>query len=368
MEAHLTLAFAIDRLSRKSSTGEGGEDAERLQMLFNSDAMRFAIKRVASGHFGVTSNYLAGADELQVQMAQGAKPCEGSELLGRKVSTYIACTRHSGVGLISPQHHHIYSIEDHLYPWVRVSVKLASDIGVCIVTSGAAEAKADPILISGLERDTGASSRTGMEYAGPAWDFGLAETHQTLALNDLSTRIVLCAKFTGQPEQVVKSFNYIVEDQQRYLAKLGFCTINGDDSAPQRSSKWARLMRPRAATYRMCPPDPHSAYALTTNSSTGPNPSSRRVSWPHVQCDITNTDCTLGTSQSHCVSKLYGKEASQSLGAFHAPGITVELEGDANYVGQGLSGGRLIVYPPKHSTFKTEGNSIDPIPLYGRGS
>ncbi|KAI0349122.1 FMN-linked oxidoreductase [Trametes cingulata] len=256
MEAHSTLAFAIDRLGGKLSTGEGGEDGERLRTLFNGDAVRFAIKRVASGHFGVTSNYLAGADELQVQMAQGAKPGEG-----RCQAAHAQLKR--------------------LYPWARVSVKLASDVGVCIVTSDAAEAKADPILISGLERGTGASSRTGMEYAGPAWDFGLAETHQTLALNDLRTRVVLRAKFNGQPEQIVKFLNYIVEDQRR------------------------------AATYRMRPPDPHSAYASTTNSSTGPNPSSRRVSWPHVQCDVTNTDCTLGTSQSHCVSKVYGKAGLQ---------------------------------------------------------
>lgn len=203
MEAHSTLAVAMNRLGGKSNTGEGGEDAERSHMLPNGDTMRSAIKQVASGRFGVTANYLADADELQIKMAQGAKPGEGGELPGHKVSTSIARTRHStaGVGLISPPpHHDIYSIEDLkqlIYdlkcsnPRARVSVKLVSEVGVGIVASGVAKAKADHILISGHDGGTGASRWTGIKYAGLPWELGLAETHQTLVLNDLRGRVTV---------------------------------------------------------------------------------------------------------------------------------------------------------------------------------
>lgn len=203
MEAHSTLAVAMNRLGGKSNTGEGGEDAERSQILGNGDTMRSAIKQIASGRFGVTSNYLADADELQIKMAQGAKPGEGGELPGHKVSASIARTRHStaGVGLISPPpHHDIYSIEDLkqlIYdlkcsnPRARVSVKLVSEVGVGIVASGVAKAKADHILISGHDGGTGASRWTGIKYAGLPWELGLAETHQTLVLNDLRGRVTV---------------------------------------------------------------------------------------------------------------------------------------------------------------------------------
>jgi glutamate synthase (NADH) len=203
MEAHSTLAIAMNRLGGKSNTGEGGEDAERSKPLPNGDIMRSAIKQVASGRFGVTSNYLSDADELQIKMAQGAKPGEGGELPGHKVSGSIARTRHStaGVGLISPPpHHDIYSIEDLkqlIYdlkcsnPRASVSVKLVSEVGVGIVASGVAKAKADHILISGHDGGTGASRWTGIKYAGLPWELGLAETHQTLVLNDLRGRVVV---------------------------------------------------------------------------------------------------------------------------------------------------------------------------------
>jgi glutamate synthase (NADPH/NADH) len=203
MEAHSTLALAMNRLGGKSNTGEGGEDPERSKQLANGDSLRSAIKQVASGRFGVTSYYLSDADELQIKMAQGAKPGEGGELPGYKVSEGIAKTRKStpGVGLISPPpHHDIYSIEDLkqlIYdlkcsnPQARVSVKLVSEVGVGIVASGVAKAKADHILISGHDGGTGASRWTGIKYAGLPWELGLAETHQTLVLNDLRGRVVL---------------------------------------------------------------------------------------------------------------------------------------------------------------------------------
>jgi glutamate synthase (NADPH/NADH) len=203
MEAHSTIAVAMNRLGGKSNTGEGGEDPERSLKMENGDTMRSAIKQIASGRFGVTSNYLADSDELQIKMAQGAKPGEGGELPGHKVSGPIARTRHStpGVGLISPPpHHDIYSIEDLkqlIYdlkcsnPRARVSVKLVSEVGVGIVAAGVAKAKSDHILISGHDGGTGASRWTGIKYAGLPWELGLAETHQTLVLNDLRGRVIV---------------------------------------------------------------------------------------------------------------------------------------------------------------------------------
>ncbi|KAG2157569.1 uncharacterized protein EDB93DRAFT_1123416 [Suillus bovinus] len=472
MEAHSTLAVAMNRLGGKSNTGEGGEDAERSHILPNGDTMRSAIKQVASGRFGVTSNYLADADELQIKMAQGAKPGEGGELPGHKVSTSIARTRHStaGVGLISPPpHHDIYSIEDLkqlIYdlkcsnPRARVSVKLVSEVGVGIVASGVAKAKADHILISGHDGGTGASRWTGIKYAGLPWELGLAETHQTLVLNDLRGRVTvqtdgqirtgrdiaiacllgaeewgfattpliamgcimmrkchlntcpvgiatqdpqLRSKFAGQPEQVINFFYYLAEELRGHMAKLGFRTINEmvgradmlkvDEKL--RTIKTAHLdlsavlkpawqMRPGAATYRVRQQD-HKLYIRLDNKFIDESEPALTKGLPvHIECDVTNTDRALGTSLSYRVSKLYGEEglpkdtihicmrgsAGQSCGAFLAPGITIELEGDANdYVGKGLSGGRLIVYPPKQSTFKAEENIIiGNVCLYGSTS
>ncbi|KAI0797625.1 hypothetical protein C8Q75DRAFT_739017 [Abortiporus biennis] len=472
MEAHSTLAIAMNRLGGKSNTGEGGEDAERSLVLPNGDTMRSAIKQVASGRFGVTSNYLADADELQIKMAQGAKPGEGGELPGHKVSTSIARTRHStaGVGLISPPpHHDIYSIEDLkqlIYdlkcsnPRSRVSVKLVSEVGVGIVASGVAKAKADHILISGHDGGTGASRWTGIKHAGLPWELGLAETHQTLVLNDLRGRVTvqtdgqvrtgrdiaiacllgaeewgfattpliamgcimmrkchlntcpvgiatqdpqLRAKFAGQPEQVINFFYYIAEDLRNHMAKLGFRTINEmvgrsdmlKVNEKLRTTKTAHLdlsailkpawqMRPGAATYRVRAQD-HKLYIRLDNKFIDESEPALSKGLPvHIDCDVTNTDRALGTSLSYKVSKLYGEEglprdtihismkgsAGQSLGAFLAPGITIELEGDANdYVGKGLSGGRLVVYPPKQSPFKAEENIIiGNVCLYGATS
>ncbi|KAK7023963.1 glutamate synthase [Favolaschia claudopus] len=472
MEAHSTLAVAMNRLGGKSNTGEGGEDAERSIVLNNGDTMRSAIKQVASGRFGVTSNYLADADELQIKMAQGAKPGEGGELPGHKVSGSIARTRHStaGVGLISPPpHHDIYSIEDLkqlIYdlkcsnPRARVSVKLVSEVGVGIVASGVAKAKADHILISGHDGGTGASRWTGIKYAGLPWELGLAETHQTLVLNDLRGRVTvqtdgqirtgrdiaiacllgaeewgfattpliamgcimmrkchlntcpvgiatqdpqLRAKFAGQPEQVINFFYYLAEELRTYMAKLGFRTINEmvgradmlKVNEKLRTVKTAHLdlsavlkpawqMRPGAATYRVRQQD-HKLYIRLDNKFIDESEPALTKGLPvRIDCDVTNTDRALGTSLSYRLSKLYGEEglpkdtihirmngsAGQSCGAFLAPGITLELEGDANdYVGKGLSGGRLIVYPPKQSTFKAEENIIiGNVCLYGATS
>ncbi|KIJ44237.1 hypothetical protein M422DRAFT_252247 [Sphaerobolus stellatus SS14] len=472
MEAHSTLAVAMNRLGGKSNTGEGGEDAERSLKLPNGDTMRSAIKQVASGRFGVTSNYLADADELQIKMAQGAKPGEGGELPGHKVSPSIARTRHStaGVGLISPPpHHDIYSIEDLkqlIYdlkcsnPRARVSVKLVSEVGVGIVASGVAKAKADHILISGHDGGTGASRWTGIKYAGLPWELGLAETHQTLVLNDLRGRVTLqtdgqlrtgrdlaiacllgaeewgfattpliamgcimmrkchlntCpvgiatqdpelrAKFAGQPEQVINFFYYVAEELRGIMAKLGFRTVNemvgrADmlqvneslrtpktqflDLSPILKPAWE--MRPGAATYRVRAQD-HKLYIRLDNKFIDEAGPALTKGLPvHIECDVVNTDRALGTSLSYKVSKLYGEEglpkdtihirmcgsAGQSCGAFLAPGITIELEGDANdYVGKGLSGGRLIVYPPRNSKFKAEENIIvGNVCLYGATS
>ncbi|KAG9006059.1 glutamate synthase [NADH] [Tulasnella sp. JGI-2019a] len=469
MEAHSTLAVAMNRLGGKSNTGEGGEDAERSTILPNGDTMRSAIKQVASGRFGVTSNYLSDADELQIKMAQGAKPGEGGELPGHKVSVSIARTRHStpGVGLISPPpHHDIYSIEDLkqlIYdlkcanPRARVSVKLVSEVGVGIVASGVAKAKADHILISGHDGGTGASRWTGIKYAGLPWELGLAETHQTLVLNDLRGRVTvqtdgqirtgrdiaiacllgaeewgfattpliamgcimmrkchlntcpvgiatqdphLRSKFAGQPEQVINFFYYVAEELRAIMAKLGFRTINEmvgrvemlkvDESLRTIKTEFLDLsailkpawqMRPGAATYRSRQQD-HKLYIRLDNKFIDEAEPALTKGLPvHIECDVVNTDRSLGTTLSYRVSKIHGEEglpkdtihimmrgsAGQSCGAFLAPGITIELEGDANdYVGKGLSGGRVIVYPPKQSSFKAEENIIvGNVCLYG---
>ncbi|KAI2641941.1 glutamate synthase [Xylaria nigripes] len=469
MESHSTLAVAMNRLGGKSNTGEGGEDPERSQVMESGDTMRSAIKQVASGRFGVTSAYLADSDEIQIKMAQGAKPGEGGELPGHKVSKSIARTRHStpGVGLISPPpHHDIYSIEDLkqlIYdlkcasPRSRISVKLVSEAGVGIVASGVAKAKADHILISGHDGGTGASRWTGIKYAGLPWELGLAETHQTLVLNDLRGRVVvqtdgqlrtgrdvaiacllgseewgfattpliamgcimmrkchlntcpvgiatqdpeLRKKFTGTPEHVINFFYYVANELRAIMAELGFRTINEmvghveclkvrDDL---RNSKTlnidlsliltpAHRLRPGVATFNVRRQD-HILYVRMDNKLIAEAELTLEKGLPtRIECDITNTDRTFGTSLSYHVSKKYGEaglptdtvhvnikgSAGQSFGAFLAPGITLELEGDANdYVGKGLSGGRLIIYPPRASMFKPEENVlIGNVCLYG---
>ncbi|KAK4167329.1 putative glutamate synthase [NADPH] [Cladorrhinum sp. PSN259] len=472
MEAHSTLAVAMNRLGGKSNTGEGGEDPERSQVMANGDTMRSAIKQVASGRFGVTSAYLADSDEIQIKMAQGAKPGEGGELPGHKVSKSIARTRHStpGVGLISPPpHHDIYSIEDLkqlIYdlkcssPRSRVSVKLVSETGVGIVASGVAKAKADHILISGHDGGTGASRWTGIKYAGLPWELGLAETHQTLVLNDLRGRVVvqtdgqlrtgrdvaiacllgaeewgfattpliamgcvfmrkchlntcpvgiatqdpeLRKKFTGTPEHVINFFYYIANELRAIMAKLGFRTVNEMIGRAEvlrvredlRTKKTANIdlsliltpahkLRPGVATFNVRKQD-HRLYVRLDNKLISEAELTLDKGLPsRIECDIVNTDRAMGTSLSYHVSKRFGEaglpmdtihvnikgSAGQSFGAFLAPGITLELEGDANdYVGKGLSGGRLIVYPPRSAVFKAEENIlIGNVCLYGATS
>ncbi|KAI9716892.1 MAG: glutamate synthase [NADH] [Candelaria pacifica] len=469
MEAHANLAVAMNRLGGKSNTGEGGEDPERSLRMENGDTMRSAIKQVASGRFGVTSNYLADSDELQIKMAQGAKPGEGGELPGHKVSGPIARTRHStaGVGLISPPpHHDIYSIEDLkqlIYdlkcsnPRARVSVKLVSETGVGIVASGVAKAKADHILISGHDGGTGASRWTGIKYAGLPWELGLAETHQTLVLNDLRGRVIvqtdgqlrtgrdvaiacllgaeewgfattpliamgcimmrkchlntcpvgiatqdpeLRKKFEGTPEHVINFFYYIANELRAIMAKLGFRTINemvGHSEALRvrddlRTAKTENLdlsliltpahsLRPGVATYNVRKQD-HRLHVRLDNKLIAESELALEKGLPcRIECDIVNTDRTLGASLSYHISKRYGEaglpqdtihanirgSAGQSFGAFLAPGVTLELEGDSNdYVGKGLSGGRLIIYPPRLAVFKAEENVlIGNVCLYG---
>ena len=461
MEAHSALAIAMNRLGGKSNTGEGGEDPERSIPLPNGDSLRSKIKQVASGRFGVTSYYLSDSDELQIKLAQGAKPGEGGELPGHKVSESIARTRHStaGVGLISPPpHHDIYSIEDLkqlIYdlkcsnPRSRVSVKLVSEVGVGIVAAGVAKAKADHVLIAGHDGGTGASRWTGIKYAGLPWELGLAETHQTLVLNDLRGRVTvqtdgqlrtgrdlaiatllgaeefgfstaplismgcimmrkchlntcpvgiatqdpkLREKFAGQPEHVINFFYYLAEELRAIMAKLGMRTVNEmvgrsdllrvDESlrTPKTSNinlnamlKPAFQMRPGAATYKVRQQD-HKLYVRLDNKFIDEAEPALTGGLPvQIDCQVVNTDRALGTTLSYRVSKQFGEEglprdtihinakgsAGQSCGAYLAPGITLELEGDANdYVGKGLSGGRLIVYPPRVSPFKAEENVI----------
>jgi glutamate synthase (NADPH/NADH) len=469
MESHSTLAVAMNRLGGKSNTGEGGEDPERSERLPNGDTMRSAIKQVASGRFGVTSAYLADSDEIQIKMAQGAKPGEGGELPGHKVSKSIARTRHStpGVGLISPPpHHDIYSIEDLkqlIYdlkcssPRSRVSVKLVSETGVGIVASGVAKAKADHILISGHDGGTGASRWTGIKYAGLPWELGLAETHQTLVLNDLRGRVVvqtdgqlrtgrdvalacllgaeewgfattpliamgcimmrkchlntcpvgiatqdpeLRKKFTGTPEHVINFFYYVANELRAIMARLGFRTINEmvghvevlkvrEDPRNHKTQNIdlsliltpAHKLRPGVATFNVRKQD-HRLYVRLDNKLISEAELTLDKGLPsRIECDIVNTDRAMGTSLSYHVSKRFGEtglpmdtvhvnikgSAGQSFGAFLAPGITLELEGDANdYVGKGLSGGRIIVYPPRSAVFKAEENVIvGNVCLYG---
>ncbi|KAI1447436.1 glutamate synthase [Annulohypoxylon stygium] len=472
MESHSTLAVAMNRLGGKSNTGEGGEDPERSQVMPNGDTMRSAIKQVASGRFGVTSAYLADSDELQIKMAQGAKPGEGGELPGHKVSKSIARTRHStpGVGLISPPpHHDIYSIEDLkqlIYdlkcssPRSRVSVKLVSETGVGIVASGVAKAKADHILISGHDGGTGASRWTGIKYAGLPWELGLAETHQTLVLNDLRGRVTvqtdgqlrtgrdvamacllgaeewgfattpliamgcimmrkchlntcpvgiatqdpeLRKKFTGTPEHVINFFYYVANELRAVMAQLGFRTINEmvghveclkvrDDLRTNKTANIdlsliltpAHKLRPGVSTFNTRKQD-HRLHVRLDNKLISEAEMTLDKGLPsRIECDIVNTDRAMGTSLSYQVSKRYGEaglpmdtvhvnikgSAGQSFGAFLAPGITLELEGDANdYVGKGLSGGRLIIYPPRSAVFKAEENIlIGNVCLYGATS
>ncbi|SCU79561.1 LAFA_0B03972g1_1 [Lachancea sp. 'fantastica'] len=460
MEAHSTLAVAMNRLGAKSNCGEGGEDSERSIVHANGDTMRSAIKQVASARFGVTSHYLSDADEIQIKIAQGAKPGEGGELPAHKVSPDIAKTRHSTpyVGLISPPpHHDIYSIEDLkqlIYdlkcsnPRAGISVKLVSEVGVGIVASGVAKAKADHILVSGHDGGTGASRWTGIKYAGLPWELGLAETHQTLVLNDLRRNVVVqtdgqlrtgfdiavavllgaesftlatvpliamgcimlrkchlnaCAvgiatqdpllreKFKGQPEHVINFFYYLIQDLRKIMAKLGFRTIDEMVGHSEKLKKRenvntkainidlspiltpAHVIRPGVAT-KFTKKQDHKLHTRLDNKLIDEAEVTLDRGLPvNIDASIINTDRALGATLSYRISKKFGEDglpqdtvvvniegsAGQSFGAFLASGVTFILDGDANdYVGKGLSGGRLVIRPPPGSSFKSDENVI----------
>jgi len=470
-EAHETLAIAMNRMGGRSNTGEGGEDEARFKPDANGDLRRSSIKQVASGRFGVTAHYLVNADDLQIKMAQGAKPGEGGQLPGHKVDDVIARVRHSvpGVGLISPPpHHDIYSIEDlaqliydlkNVNPNARISVKLVAETGVGTVAAGVAKAHADVVLISGHDGGTGASPLTSIRYAGAPWELGLAETQQVLVLNDLRSRIivqadgklatgrdvviaallgaeefgfatlplvalgcimmrkchlntcpvgiatqdpVLRAKFTGQPEHVINFFFFIAKQIRELMAQLGFRKmddmIGHVEMLDVRSAveHWkARGLDFSEILYN--PPTPSRvARHCTTSQDHGLIEALDYKLIDHAKealdhqtpvefkLPIRNVHRTVGAMLSGEIARRYGAaglpdntikfhfsgSAGQSFGAFLARGVSLELEGDSNdYVGKGLSGGRLVVYPPRNSTFVPEENIlIGNVVLYGATS
>jgi glutamate synthase (NADPH/NADH) large chain len=471
-EAHETLAIAMNRLGGKSNTGEGGEDPARYVPLPSGDSRRSAIKQIASGRFGVTIWYLANADELQIKMAQGAKPGEGGELPGKKVDDNIARIRHStpGVGLISPPpHHDIYSIEDlaqlihdlkNANPSARISVKLVSEVGVGTIAAGVVKAHADHVLISGDSGGTGASPLTSIKHAGLPWELGLAETHQTLVMNDLRSRAVLqtdgglktgrdvviaallgaeemgfstaplialgcimmrkchlntCPvgvatqdpvlrkKFAGQPEHVVNYLFMVAEEARQIMASLGFRRfvdmVGRVDVLETRKAinHWkaegldltpllAPAIKPHEWTEVYCTKkqDHGLNLALDNRLIQYAKKSIEQRKKTRKELTIVNTNRTVGAMLSHEVVKKWGADAlpydtirfkfkgtaGQSFGAFLAKGITLELEGDSNdYVGKGLSGGRIIIYPPVESQFAAEDNVIiGNVALYGATS
>ncbi|HEX3800600.1 MAG TPA: glutamate synthase large subunit [Verrucomicrobiae bacterium] len=471
-EAHEALAIAMNRIGGKSNTGEGGEDPARYVKDANGDSRNSAIKQVASGRFGVTSLYLVKAQELQIKMAQGAKPGEGGQLPGGKVYPPIAKVRHStpGVGLISPPpHHDIYSIEDlaelihdlkNANHHARISVKLVSEVGVGTVAAGVAKAHADVVLISGYDGGTGASPQTSIKHAGIPWELGLAETHQTLVLNNLRSRIAvetdgqlktgrdviiaallgaeefgfataplvtlgcimmrvchlntcpvgvatqdveLRKKFTGDPAHAVTFMKFIAEEVRELMAQLGFRTINEmvgrTDKLEARTAveHWkARGLDFSKILYQPDMPDGVGRYQQIAQDhgleKALDNTDLLKLCAPalehgkpvEVNLPIRNVNRVVGTilgselTRRHGVNGLpedtvklnFKGSAGQSLGAFAPPGITITLEGDANdYVGKGLSGGKIIVYPHATSTFVPGENIIiGNVALYGATS
>ena len=470
-EAHETLAIAMNRIGGKSNTGEGGEDEARFTPDPNGDLRRSAVKQVASARFGVTTNYLVNADELQIKMAQGAKPGEGGQLPGHKVDDVIARLRHStpGVGLISPPpHHDIYSIEDlaqliydlkNVNPQARIAVKLVAEVGVGTVAAGVSKAHADVVLISGDSGGTGASPLSSIKHAGIPWELGLAETQQVLLLNDLRSRIrvqtdgklqtgrdvviaallgaeefgfattplitmgcimmrkchlntcsvgiatqdpVLRQRFQGQPEHVINFFFFIAEQVRQFMAQMGFRKFDEMvgrvemlDVRPAVDHWKARGVDLSAILY--APPVPgrvarHCVQAQDHGLQQALDHELIRSAQPAVDnrepveltLPIRNVHRAVGTMLSGKIARRYGSaglpdntirvhftgSAGQSFGAFLAPGVTLTLEGDANdYAGKGLSGGRLVVYPPKNAGFAAEENIlIGNVVLYGATS
>jgi glutamate synthase domain-containing protein 2/glutamate synthase domain-containing protein 3 len=470
-EAHETLAIAMNRIGGKSNTGEGGEDEARFHPDANGDLRRSAIKQVASARFGVTANYLINADDLQIKIAQGAKPGEGGQLPGHKVDDFIARIRHSiaGVGLISPPpHHDIYSIEDlaqliydlkNVNPRARISVKLVAEVGVGTVAAGVAKAHADVILISGYDGGTGASPISSIRHAGVPWELGLSETQQVLVMNDLRSRVrvqvdgklqtgrdvavaallgaeefgfattpliamgcimmrkchlntcpvgvatqdpELRKKFQGQPEHVINFLFYVAEDLRRIMAELGFRKldemIGRVDCLVQRVDveHWkAKGIDLSAVLYN--PPMPsHVGRRCTQAQDHGlddaldgklieqTSEAIENFTPVSLSLPIRNVHRTVGAMLSGEVARRHGSAglpddtvriqfhgcAGQSFGAFLAKGVTLTLEGEANdYVGKGLSGGTLIIYPPRNSRFVPEENIlVGNVCLYGATS
>jgi glutamate synthase (NADPH) large chain len=467
-EAHETLAIAMNRIGGRSNTGEGGEDPARYVLDANGDSRNSAIKQVASARFGVTSQYLVSANELQIKMAQGAKPGEGGQLPGHKVDETIARVRHStpGVGLISPPpHHDIYSIEDlaqliydlkNSNPRARISVKLVSEVGVGTIAAGVAKAHADVVLISGDSGGTGASPLTSLKHAGIPWELGLAETHQVLVLNNLRSRIivqtdgqmktgrdvviaallgaeeygfatsalivsgcimmrvchlntcpvgvatqdpVLREKFTGKPEHVVNYFRMIAEEVRELMAQLGFRSVDEmigrrdkldtrkaiDHWKAQKLDLTSILYMPEVPesipTRRIHDQDHGLSKALDNLLMELAKDALESAKPVELQLPIRNANRTVGTILGSEVTRRYGGDglpddtirikftgsAGQSFGAFIPQGISLTLEGDANdYFGKGLSGGRLVVYPPASAGFRAEENIvIGNVALYG---
>jgi glutamate synthase (ferredoxin) len=460
-EAHEALAIAMNRIGGKSNTGEGGEDPERYTWTNDrGDSKNSAIKQVASGRFGVTSLYLSQARELQIKMAQGAKPGEGGQLPGRKVYPWIAKVRHStpGVGLISPPpHHDIYSIEDlaelihdlkNANRAARISVKLVSEVGVGTIAAGVAKAHADVVLISGHDGGTGASPQTSIKHAGLPWELGLAETHQTLVLNNLRSRIVvetdgqmktgrdvviatllgaeeygfataplvtlgcimmrvchlntcpagiatqnpqLRQNFVGDPEHTVNFMKFIAQETRELMAQLGFRSIDEmvgrtDILEPKQAvahwkSKGLDLSKilyqpevgPEVGRYCQIAQDHGLEKSLDMTVLLDLcQPAIETGAKVKATLPIQNTNRVVGTILGNEITKRHWEglpedtvhlhfqgSAGQSFGAFVPTGVTLELEGDANdYLGKGLSGGKIIVYPPRESTFVPEENII----------
>jgi glutamate synthase (NADPH/NADH) large chain len=459
-EAHTTLAIAMNRIGGKSNTGEGGEESDRYKPMPNGDSMRSAIKQVASGRFGVTTEYLVNSDMMQIKMAQGAKPGEGGQLPGHKVDATIAAVRHStpGVGLISPPpHHDIYSIEDiaqliydlkNVNPTGQVSVKLVSEIGVGTVAAGVAKARADHVTIAGFEGGTGASPLTSIKHAGSPWEIGLAETHQTLVRERLRSRIVvqvdggfrtgrdvvigallgadefgfatapliaagcimmrkchlntcpvgvatqdpvLRKRFTGQPEHVINYFFFVAEEVREVMAALGYRSFNEmvgqvqmlDQSAlvshwKAKGLDFSKLFvrqpeHPGQKIYHSEAQDHHLEKVLDRDLIAQSQSALDRGAPVKFEVKINNTNRSAGAMLSGAVAKIYGNAglpddtikvslkgtAGQAFGAWLARGITFDLEGEGNdYVGKGLSGGKIIVRPPANSGIVPEDSII----------
>jgi len=459
-EAHTNLAIAMNRLGGKSNTGEGGENASRYKVMENGDSMRSAIKQVASGRFGVTTEYLVSADDIQIKMAQGAKPGEGGQLPGHKVDKNIASVRHStpGVGLISPPpHHDIYSIEDlaqlihdlkNVNPRARISVKLVSEVGVGTVAAGVSKAHADHVTISGNDGGTGASPLTSVMNAGSFWEMGLAETHQTLTLNNLRGRIAvqvdgglrsgrdviigallgadefgfataalissgcimmrkchlntcptgvatqdpeLRKRFQGKPEHVINFFTFIAEEVREIMAELGFRTFNEMIGRMDRLdtrkaiSHWKAKGLDFSRVFTKPNVDDNTAIYNSESQNHGldkaldntlikqARPTLESRTPVRIELPIRNTNRSVGAMLSGEVAKRYGHQgladdtiyvslngtAGQSFGAWLARGVTLKLEGDANdYVGKGLSGGRIIISPSSRGSIIAHDNII----------